>query len=78
MSLRICFRFDGNCGLHPYYDPTRDGQPRHGNCEGCDSRYGIHLYTKIGKRRAENTNLIVVQTSTDRKEQRSPRCAEKP
>ena len=69
MSLRIRFRFDGKCSLHPRYDPARDGRPQHGNCEGCESLYVIHLYTKIAKRRAENG--ILVRTSGGREEPRA-------
>jgi hypothetical protein len=65
MSLRIRFRFDGKCSLHPRYDTARDGRPQHSNCEGCESLYVIHLYTKIAKRRAENENGIVVRTSRE-------------
>ena len=68
MSLKIRFRFDGRCTCHPRYDPKRDGHPSDGKCEGCESLYVIHLYTKIAHRRAEDANLIVVRTSTDRKE----------
>jgi len=57
MSLRIRFRFDGKCGIHPRYDPVRDGRPQHGKCEGCESLYVIHLYCEIAKRRAENSNV---------------------
>jgi hypothetical protein len=71
MSLRIRFRFDGKCSLHPRYDPVRDGRPQHGNCEGCESLYVIHLYTKIAKRRAENENGILVRTSGGREEPRA-------
>jgi len=69
MSLRIRFRFDGKCSLHPRYDPARDGRPQHSSCEGCESLYVIHLYTKIAKRRAENENGILVRTSSGREEQ---------
>jgi hypothetical protein len=62
MSLRIRFRFDGKCSLHPRYNPARDGRPQHSNCEGCESLYVIHLYTKIAKKRAENENGILVRT----------------
>ena len=65
MSLKIRFRFDGRCTRHPRYDPKRDGRPSDGKCDGCESLYVIHLYTKIAKRRAENANLIVVRASTD-------------
>jgi len=66
MSLTIRFRFDGRCTRHPRYDPKRDGHPPDGKCEGCESLYVIHLYTKIAKRRAEDANLIVVRASSDR------------
>ena len=68
MSLKIRFRFDGRCKRHPRYDPKRDGRPSDGKCEGCESLYVIHLYTKIAKRRTEDANLIVVRTNTDREE----------
>jgi hypothetical protein len=68
MSLKIRFRFDGKCSRHPRYNPQRNGRPVDGKCDGCESLYVIHLYTKIAKRRAENTNLIVVRASTDRQE----------
>ena len=68
MSLKIRFRFDGRCAVHPRYDPKRDGGPSDGKCEGCESLYVIHLYTKIAKRRAEDANLIVVRAPTDREE----------
>lgn len=71
MSLKIRFRFDGRCTRHPRYDPKRDGRPSDGKCDGCESLYVIHLYTKIAKRRAENANLIVVRASTDREEQQA-------
>ena len=72
MSLKIRFRFDGRCTLHPRYDPKRDGHPPDGKCEGCESLYVIHLYTKIAKRRAEDANLIVVRASSDREERQVP------
>jgi hypothetical protein len=71
MSLKIRFRFDGRCTRHPRYDPKRDGRPSDGKCAGCESLYVIHLYTKIAKRRAEDPNLIVVRTSSDREEQQA-------
>ena len=69
MSLRIRFRFDGKCSLHPRYDPTRDGRPQYSNCEGCESLYVIHLYTKIANRRATEGEGIVVRTFTRPEEQ---------
>jgi hypothetical protein len=71
MSLTIRFRFDGRCTCHPRYDPKRDGPPSNGKCEGCESLYVIHLYTKIAKRRAEDANLIVVRPPTDREEHKA-------
>ena len=68
MSLKIRFRFDGQCTRHPRYDPKRDGHPSDGKCKGCESLYVIHLYTKIAKRRAEDANLIVVRVTADREE----------
>ena len=69
MSLRIRFRFDGKCSLHPRCDPGRDGRPQHGNCEGCESLYVIHLYIRIAKRRAGEGKGIVVRTLTHPEEQ---------
>jgi hypothetical protein len=71
MSLKIRFRFDGRCTHHPRYDPNRDGRPPDAKCEGCESLYVIHLYTKITKRRAEDANLIVARASSDREEEHS-------
>ncbi len=66
MSLRIRFRFDGKCSSHPRYDPTRDGRPQHGNCEGCDSPYVIHLYIWIAKRKgAEGKGLVIRMRPTN-------------
>lgn len=70
MSLRIRFRFDGKCRLHPRYDPARDGRPRHANCDGCESLYVIYLYIRIAKRRAENCNSIVARLAGRDDEQR--------
>ena len=71
MSLKIRFRFDGRCTRHPRYDPRRDGRPLDDKCEGCESLYVIHLYTKIAQRRTENANLIVIRASSDRDEQQA-------
>jgi hypothetical protein len=71
MSLKIRFRFDGRCTRHPRYNPKRDGRAPDGKCEGCESLYVIHLYTKIAKRRAEDANLIVVRVPTDREEHKA-------
>jgi hypothetical protein len=68
MSLKVRLRFDGKCTRHPRYDPKRDGRPSDGKCEGCESLYVIHLYTKIAQKRAKNANLIVVRPSLDRAE----------
>ena len=71
MSLKIRFRFDGRCTRHPRYDPKRDGHPPDGKCEGCESLYVIHRYTKIAQRRAEDANLIVVRVPRDREERKA-------
>lgn len=68
MSLKIRFRFNGRCTRHPRYNPARDGRPHDRQCEGCESLYVIHLYTKIAKRRVEDPNLVVVGASTDRED----------
>lgn len=68
MSLKIRFRFDGRCTRHPRYDPKSDGRPFDRKCEGCESLYVIHLYTKIAKRRAEDRNLSMVRVSTNPEE----------
>ena len=70
MSLKIRFRFDGKCILHPRYEPGRDGRPQHRNCEGCESLHVIDLYIRIAKRRATEGKGIVVRTLTHPDEQR--------
>ena len=82
MSLRLRFRFDGKCSVHPRYDPTRDGRPQDAKCEGCESLYVIYLYMTIVKRRAENSNCGIARFSGRHEEERSaderltppPRC----
>ena len=71
MSRKIRFRFDGRCARHPRYDPMRGGHPSDGKREGLESLYVIHLYIKIAKRRAEDVNLIVIRTPTDREQQKT-------
>jgi hypothetical protein len=41
MSLKIRFRFDGKCSVHPRYNPETDGRPQHRNCQGCESLYVV-------------------------------------
>ena len=69
MSLKIRFRFEGKCSVHPRYDPARDGRPQYGNCEGCESLYVINLYIRIANRRAREGNGIVARTLTFPEEQ---------
>jgi hypothetical protein len=45
------------------------GQPRDGNCDGCESLYVIHLYTKIAQKKAHSSTGIIGQLSTRREEQ---------
>jgi len=60
MSLRIRFRFDGRCSLHPRYNPQKDGRPQHRDCLGCESLYVISLYSGIARRRAATGDGMVV------------------
>lgn len=60
MSLKIRFRFDGRCRLHPRYNPEKDGRPQHRDCPGCESLYVIHLYCHIARRKSESGEGILV------------------
>lgn len=68
MSLKIRFRFDGKCIRHPRYNPKRDGRPPDGKCDGCESLYVIHLYTKIAQKKAQGSTGIVAQASVGHEE----------
>jgi hypothetical protein len=59
VSLRIRFRFDGRCSVHPRYNPDKDGTPQHKGCSGCDSLWVIHLYSGIARRKAEAADGII-------------------
>jgi hypothetical protein len=48
--------------------PRATGGHNMGNCEGRESLYVIHLYTRIAKRRAENCYSIVARFSSGREE----------
>ncbi len=54
MSLRIRFKFDGRCSVHPRYNPEKDGTPQHRACPGCEALYVIWLYNGIAQKKAEN------------------------
>ena len=58
--LRMRFRFDGRCSLHPRYNPAKDGRPQHKDCPGCDSLWVIHLYCYIARRKANTGEGIFV------------------
>jgi hypothetical protein len=60
VSLRIRFRFDGRCSVHPRYSPERDGRPAHKDCPGCESLWVIHLYSGIARRKADAGDGIIV------------------
>lgn len=60
MVLRIGFRFDGRCSVHPRYNPEKDGRPQHKDCSGCESLWVIHLYTGIARRKAKAGDGIIV------------------
>ena len=61
MSLKIRFRFDGRCNVHPRYNPESDGRPQHKHCDGCESLYVIFLYTSIARRKAESGEGLAVR-----------------
>lgn len=60
MSLRVRFRFDGKCSIHPRYNPEKDGRPEHKDCSGCESIWVIHLYVAIARRKADAGEGIFV------------------
>jgi hypothetical protein len=60
MSLRIRFRFDGRCSVHPRYNPEKDGGPQHKECHGCESLHVIHLYCGIARKKAETGEGLAV------------------
>jgi hypothetical protein len=74
MSLKIRFRFDGRCNLHPRYNPASDGRPQHKHCDGCESLYVIFLYTSIARRKAESGEGLTVR-NTIRSEEESEASA---
>jgi len=61
MSLKIRFRFDGRCSVHPRYNPETDDRPQHKHCDGCESLYVIFLYTAIARRKAESGEGLTVR-----------------
>jgi len=62
MSLKIRFRFDGRCRVHPRYNPERDGSPEHKDCSGCESLRAIQLYTSIALKKARNGEGLIVSS----------------
>ena len=68
MSLKIRFRFDGRCSVHPRYNPKTDGRPQHKDCEGCESLYVISLYTAIARKKADTGDGLVVRNAVQREE----------
>ena len=63
MSLKLRFKFDGRCRVHPRYNPERDGHSQHKDCPGCESLWVIWLYTRIARRKAETADGILVSNS---------------
>jgi len=61
MSLKIRFRFDGKCSVHPRYNPETDGRPQNASCQGCDGLYVIHLYTHIARKKVEKAEGLIVR-----------------
>jgi hypothetical protein len=80
MSLKIRFRFDGRCNVHPRYNPESDGRPQHKHCDGCESLYVIFLYTAIARRRAESGSGLTVRQLVRSEEESttSAACADEP
>ena len=67
MSLKIRFRFDGRCSVHPRYNPETDGRPQHKNCAGCES-YTSSPYTQLqGKRPTQGTDWLFATRSSGKK-----------
>ena len=60
MSLKIRFRFEGKCRMHPRYNPDRDGSPEHKDCSGCESLRVIQLYISIARKKAEAGEGVIV------------------
>ena len=69
MSLKIRFRFDGRCGVHPRYNPESDGRPQHKNCAGCESLYVISIYTTIARKKADTGDGLVIRHAVQREEE---------
>ena len=64
MSLKIRFRFDGKCSMHPRYNPERDGTPEHKDCSGCESLRVIQLYVSIARKKAEAGEGLISSAET--------------
>ena len=62
MSLKIRFRFDGRCRVHPRYNPERDGSPEHKDCSGCESLRAVHLYISIAQKKAKAGEGLIVSS----------------
>lgn len=62
MALKIRFRFDGRCRVHPRYNPERDGSPEHKDCSGCESLRAIQLYTSIAEKKAKAGEGVIVSS----------------
>lgn len=60
MSLKIRFRFDGKCRMHPRYNPEKHGSPEHKDCSGCESLRVIALYVSIARKKAETGEGLIV------------------
>ena len=72
MSLRIRFRFDGKCSLHPRYNPETDGRPLHKNCPRCESLDLISMYTRIARKKAETGEGLPARRPAQRNEEVVP------
>ena len=72
MSLKIRFRFDGRCSVHPRYNPEKDGRPQHKDCPGCDSLWVVHLYSGIARRKAAAGEGMLVSNPESHTEKGEP------
>ena len=78
MSLRIRFRFDGRCTVHPRYNPVKDGRPQDKNCAGCESLYVIFLYNGIAQRKADSGDGLFVLRPTPQVDAQTTTADEEP
>lgn len=72
MSLKIRFRFEGRCSLHPRYNPEKEGRPCQKECQGCEALWVIHLYTGIARRKVRSSSGVLVARFEDSSQSHEP------